>query len=245
MKPTLFLSDLHLSPDRPALVAAFRAFCTGPARGAAGVYILGDLFDAWIGDDQLREPLAAEVAVTLAGLTRAGVPVGLIAGNRDFLLGERFAQASGVTLLPAQIVVDLGGTPTLLLHGDEMCTGDTAYQRFRRLARDARWQRRFAALPYGWRRAIARWLRRRSCVATATKPERIMDVAPEAVDAVFRTANVLRMIHGHTHRPARHHLVVDRRECERWVLADWYEHGSYLEFDAQGGRSRDIAAASS
>lgn len=242
MKPTLFVSDLHLSADRPALVAAFRAFCTGPARGAAGVYILGDLFDAWIGDDQLREPLAADVAVTLAALTRSGVPVGLIAGNRDFLLGERFAAASGVTLLPEQIVVDLGGTQTLLLHGDELCTGDAGYQRFRRLVREAGWQRRFAALPYRWRRAVAQWLRRRSRAATAAKPERIMDVAPDAVDSMFRAANVNRMIHGHTHRPARHHLVVDRRECERWVLADWYQHGSYLEFGAEGGRSRDIAA---
>ncbi len=243
MKPTLFVSDLHLAADRPALVAAFRAFCAGPARGAAGVYILGDLFDAWIGDDQLREPLAADVAAALAGLTRSGVPVGLIAGNRDFLLGERFAATSGVTLLPEQVVVDVGGAQTLLLHGDELCTGDAGYQRFRRLVRDARWQRFFAALPYGWRRAVARWLRRRSRIATATKSERIVDVAPDAVDAMFRAANVARMIHGHTHRPARHHLVVDRRECERWVLADWYEHGSYLEFDAHGGRSCDIAAA--
>jgi UDP-2,3-diacylglucosamine hydrolase len=243
VKPTLFLSDLHLSSDRPALLAAFGAFCTGPARSAAGVYILGDLFDAWIGDDQLGDPVAADVAAALATLTRTGVPVGLIAGNRDFLLGERFASTSGITLLPEQVVVDLAGTQTLLLHGDELCTDDAAYQRFRRLARDAQWQRRFASLPYGWRRAVARWLRERSRIATATKAERLMDVAQGAVEAMFRTANVTRMIHGHTHRPARHHLVVDRRACERWVLADWYEHGSYLEFDAHGGRSRDIAAA--
>jgi UDP-2,3-diacylglucosamine hydrolase len=242
VKPTLFVSDLHLSPDRPLLCAAFRAFCAGPARGAAGVYILGDLFDAWIGDDQLREPVAAEVAATLAELTRSGVPVGFIAGNRDFLLGERFAASSGVTLLPEQVVVDLGGTQALLLHGDELCTDDAGYQRFRRLVRDARWQRRFAALPYRWRRAAAARRRRRSRVATATKPERIMDVSQEAVAATFRAANVTRMIHGHTHRPARHHLVVDGRDCERWVLADWYEQGSYVEFDSSGGRSRDIAA---
>ena len=240
MKPTLFLSDLHLAPERPALVAAFRAFCAGPARSAAGVYVLGDLFDAWIGDDQLAEPLAAEVAAMLAELARAGVPIGVIAGNRDFLLGERFARASGVTLLPEQIVVNVAGTPTLLLHGDELCTADVGYQRFRRVARSLRWQRRFLALPYAWRRGIARWLRGRSRMATAGKPEKIMDVEPKAVDAAFRAANVRRIIHGHTHRPARHHLVVDERECERWVLADWYHQGSFVEFDAAGGRRHDI-----
>ncbi len=240
MKPTLFLSDLHLAPERPALVAAFRAFCAGPAMSAAGVYVLGDLFDAWIGDDQLAEPLAAEVAAMLAELTRAGVPIGVIAGNRDFLLGERFARTSGVTLLPEQIVVNVAGTPTLLLHGDELCTADIGYQRFRRVARDVRWQRRFLALPYAWRRGIARWLRGRSRMATAGKPEKIMDVEPKAVDAAFRVANVSRIIHGHTHRPARHHLVVDNRECERWVLADWYDQGSFVEFDAAGGRRHDI-----
>ena len=240
MKPTLFLSDLHLSPERPALLAAFRAFCAGPARSAAGVYVLGDLFDAWIGDDQLGEPLATEVAAGLAEVTRAGVPIGVIAGNRDFLLGERFARASGATLLPEQLVVNVAGTRTLLLHGDELCTADIGYQRFRRIARDLRWQRRYLALPYALRRRIAQWLRSRSRRATAAKPEKIMDVEPKAVEAAFRAANVTRIIHGHTHRPARHHLVVDSRECERWVLADWYDHGSYLEFDAAGAEPRDV-----
>ncbi len=243
MKPTLFLSDLHLSPERPALLAAFHAFCAGPARSAAGVYVLGDLFDVWIGDDQLREPFAADVAATLVELTRAGVPIGVIAGNRDFLLGERFARASGATLLPEQIVVNVAGTPTLLLHGDELCTADLGYQRFRRVVRDPRWQRRYLALPYAWRRRIARWLRGRSRTVTAQKPEKIMDVEAKAVDAAFRTANVTRIIHGHTHRPARHHLVVDNRECERWVLSDWYDHGSYVEFDAAGGKPRDVSSA--
>ena len=143
---------------------------------------------------------------------------------------------------PEQIVVSVGGSPTLLLHGDELCTADVGYQRFRRIAHDSRWQRRFLALPYGWRRGIARWLRGRSRLATAAKPEKIMDVEPQAVDAAFRAANVTRIIHGHTHRPARHHLVVDGRERERFVLADWYDHGSYLEFDAEGGRMRDVPA---
>jgi len=239
---TLFVSDLHLSPERPAQVAAFHAFCAGPAREAAGVYVLGDLFDAWIGDDALEDPLAADVARAIKGVTAAGVPVGVITGNRDFLLGERFCNAAGVTLLPGQVVVNVAGTPTLILHGDELCTADHAYQRFRRIAHNVRWQRAYLALPYPMRRGIGRWLRGRSRRANAAKPERIMDVEASTVAAAFREAGVTRMIHGHTHRPARHHLIVDDRACERFVLADWYERGSYLEFDQEGGRTRDIAA---
>jgi UDP-2,3-diacylglucosamine hydrolase len=243
VRPTLFLSDLHLSPERPALVEAFRAFCAGPARDAAGVYLLGDLFDSWIGDDQLREPLAAEVAGALKALTAAGVAVGVVTGNRDFLLGDAFADATGITLLSAPLVVNVAGTPTVLLHGDELCTSDVGYQRLRRRTRNPRWQRRYLALPFGIRRGIANWLRRRSSEATSGKPETIMDVAPEAVESAFRDADVTRMIHGHTHRPARHHLVVDGRECERFVLADWFDRGSYLEFDASGGRTRDVVTS--
>ena len=244
MPATLFVSDLHLSLERPGPLAAFHAFCAGPAREASGVYILGDLFDAWIGDDALAEPLALEVSRAIKGIRAAGVPVGLITGNRDFLLGEHFSATAGVALLPEQLVVNLAGTPTLILHGDELCTSDQAYQRFRRIAHNARWQRSYLALPYGIRRGIARWLRGRSRMANAAKPERIMDVEPDAVAAAFRDAGVTRMIHGHTHRPARHHLVVDGRACERFVLADWYEQGSYLEFDHDGGRTRDIALPS-
>ena len=243
MRPTLFLSDLHLSPERPALVEAFRAFCAGPARDAAGVYLLGDLFDSWIGDDQLREPLAAGVAGALKAVTAAGVAVGVVTGNRDFLLGDAFADATGITLLSAPLVVNVAGTPTVLLHGDELCTTDVGYQRLRRHTHNPRWQRHYLALPFGMRRGIANWLRQRSSEATSGKPEAIMDVAPEAVESAFRDADVTRMIHGHTHRPARHHLVVDGRECERFVLADWYDRGSYLEFDAAGGRTRDVVTS--
>jgi UDP-2,3-diacylglucosamine hydrolase len=245
MKPTLFLSDLHLSTERPALVAAFKTFCAGPAREAAGIYVLGDLFDAWIGDDQVQEPLASEVAAALKAVAAAGVPAGLVVGNRDFLLGNGFASAAGATLLPEQIVVNVGGTPTLVMHGDELCTADVGYQRFRRFSHNPHWQRRYLALPYGVRRGIANWLRGRSRSATAGKPERIMDVDPTAVVSAFRAADVARIIHGHTHRPARHHLVVDGRECERFVLADWYDRGSYLEFDAMGSRVRDVPASAS
>jgi UDP-2,3-diacylglucosamine hydrolase len=242
MRPTLFVSDLHLAAARPALVVDFETFCAGPARAASAVYVLGDLFDAWIGDDQLREPLAARVAAALRAVSAAGVAVGVMRGNRDFLLGERFAEAVGGTLLPEQIVVDAGGVRALLLHGDELCTDDAGYQRYRAWAHDRQRQRRFLALPYFVRRAFAAWLRGKSHRATAEKAEAIMDVNAEAVVAALRAHGVARMIHGHTHRPARHCVVVDGRECERLVLADWYDRGSYLEVDAAGARMRDLAA---
>jgi len=240
MPPTLFVSDLHLSPARPALLDAFDTFCAGPARRAAALYVLGDLFDTWIGDDQLRDPVAARVAAALREVAAAGVPVGVMYGNRDMLIGQRFAQAAGAALLPEQIVVDLDGVPTLLLHGDELCTDDEAYQRLRVWWHDRTRQRRFLALPYAVRRGIGVWLRRKSRKATAGKARQIMDVNAGAVEQALRAHGVSRMIHGHTHRPARHDLVVDGRACERWVLSDWYDRGSYLEIDGAGARSREV-----
>jgi UDP-2,3-diacylglucosamine hydrolase len=198
------------------------------------------VFDTWIGDDQLQEPLAERVALGLRGIANTGVPVGMITGNRDFLLGEGFAEVAGAVLLPEQIVINLAGTPTLLMHGDELCTSDVGYQKYRAFMRNKVYQRRFLALPYALRRGVAVFLRGRSRSATAAKSESILDVEQSAVEASFRTANVTRIIHGHTHRPARHHLVIDGRECERWVLADWYGRGSYLEVDHEGGRTRDV-----
>lgn len=241
MRPTLFISDLHLAPARPALAAAFAAFCAGPARGAAALYVLGDLFDAWIGDDQLRDPQAAGVAAALRGVSAAGVPVGVMHGNRDLLLGARFVQAAGATLLPEQVVVDVAGTPTLLLHGDELCLDDTDYQRFRAWSHDPARQRRFLTLPYFVRRGFMAWARRRSRLKTAGKPAPIMDVTPDAVAAALREHRVRRMIHGHTHRPALHRLAVDGNACERWVLSDWYDRGSYLAVDEAGATTHGIS----
>ena len=240
MRPTLFISDLHLSAARPELVAAFHAFCAGPARHAAAVYVLGDLFDSWLGDEQLRDPVANGVARSLRGLHDAGVPVHVMHGNRDFLLGRRFAEATGARLLPEQIVVDVGGVPTLLLHGDELCTADVNYQRFRARVRDPGLQRVALATPWFVRSAIARLLRRTSKRASMTKPEAIMDVTPDAVADAFRAHGVRRMIHGHTHRPARHAHVVDGAPRERFVLADWYGRGSYLELGSEGPATREI-----
>ena len=240
MKPALLLSDLHLSPLRPGAAAAFHAFARGPARDAAVVYILGDLFDWWLGDDQLRDPFAQAVAASLRGVTESGVPVFFARGNRDFLLGEGFERATGARLLPEQHVVDVGGVDTLLLHGDELCTDDVEYQRYRARMRTPEAARRLLALPYFARRAIAWYLRRSSREANALKPESIMDVSEDGVIAAFRRHRVARMIHGHTHRPARHTHTVDGVARERIVLADWDDHGHYVEADAEGLRTREI-----
>jgi len=242
MKPALFVSDLHLAPSRPAAAAAFHAWARGPARDAGAVYVLGDLFDAWIGDEQTDEPFAREVVASLRGIADAGVPVAVMHGNRDFLLGEGFARATGATLLPERIVVDAGGVPTLLMHGDELCTDDGDYQRYRAWIRDPRRQRRILALPWPVRRAFAAWLRRRSRNANRTKRAEIMDVNAAAVARAFRDAGVARLVHGHTHRPATHALEVDGRRCERIVLPDWHDRAEWLEVDADGARGRDLAA---
>jgi UDP-2,3-diacylglucosamine hydrolase len=242
MKPLLFLSDIHLAPDRPEATAAFNAFCAGPARAAGAVYILGDLFDSWIGDDQLTEPFTAAIAGSLRGITQSGVPVYVGHGNRDFLLGTRFAAETGVSLLPERQLIDIAGGSTLLSHGDELCTGDVAYQQYRSRMRDPATQRRLLGLPLFVRRMIARWLRRKSRNATSLKPASIMDVDDATVVATFRDFGVSRMIHGHTHRPATHRVDVDGRMCERIVLADWHDRGHYVEVDGSSIRSREIAA---
>ncbi len=240
MAPALFISDLHLAPERPELVAAFHVLVPGRARGAAALYVLGDLFDTWLGDDQLREPLAAGVAAALAALSASGTPVYLQRGNRDFLLGERFARAAGATLLADAVVHDLHGTPTLIMHGDQLCTDDVDYQRWRTLWQDPAYRRRVSRLPYFVRRGIARLLRAGSRRATASKPEQIMDVNAAAVAAAMNEHHVARLIHGHTHRPARHEFSVDGRRCERYVLADWYKAGSYLEVAPEAITPRPI-----
>ncbi|MBK6602260.1 MAG: UDP-2,3-diacylglucosamine diphosphatase [Betaproteobacteria bacterium] len=245
MKPTLFISDLHLAASRPAMVAAFGQFCAGPAREAAQLYVLGDLFDTWIGDEQLRDPMAAGVAAALAGVAAAGTGVGVMRGNRDLLLGARFAQAAGATLLPDAVVADIAGRPTLLLHGDTLCTDDLAYQEFRTKVRDPVRQRRFLALPYLARRALVALIRIKSRRATARKSETIMDVNADAVAAAFAQHRVDRMIHGHTHRPARHQVAGLGRDAERWVLPDWYDAGGYLAVDASGARMHAVAAPAS
>jgi UDP-2,3-diacylglucosamine hydrolase len=238
MPPTLFASDLHLSKERPELVEAFHELMRGPARRADAVYVIGDIFDTWLGDDQLREPLAAGVASAFAALSASGTPVYLQRGNRDFLLGDRFAAASSATLLPDAVVHNVQGTPTLIMHGDQLCTDDVAYQRYRMYWQDPKRRRRLLALPFFVRRGIASTLRAGSRRAIKGKSEQIMDVNAAAVAAALRQHGVSRMIHGHTHRPALHDLVVDGRPAQRWVLADWYRRASYLEVSPDGAVPR-------
>ena len=240
-RPTLFLSDLHLSPDRPAAVAAFHAFASGPARGAAAVYILGDLFDWWVGDDQLREPFIAPIVNSLRACADTGVPLFVARGNRDFMLGAEFARASGATLLPEQLRLDLFGVPTLVSHGDELCIDDAEYQAYRARVRTPEAMRRLQRLPYFVRKLMAAWLRRKSSSDKSLKPEYIMDVNAGAVAAAFRLHGAQRMIHGHTHRPNRHRHEVDGTSRERWVMADWHDRGHYLAVDAHGVHEREIA----
>jgi UDP-2,3-diacylglucosamine hydrolase len=240
-RPTLFLSDLHLSPDRPAAVAAFHAFVDGPARAAAAVYILGDLFDWWIGDDQLREPFIAPIVKSMRTLADSGVPLFVARGNRDFMLGGAFEDASGATLLPEQVRLELHGVPTLISHGDELCTDDAEYQAYRARVRTPEAMRRLLRLPYFVRRLMAAWLRRKSSSDKSLKPEYIMDVNAGAVADAFRRHDAQRMIHGHTHRPDRHRHDVDGASRERWVMADWHDSGQYLEVDAHGVHEREIA----
>ena len=234
---TLFLSDIHLDDSRPEALEWLLAFLTGPAREAAAVYILGDLFEYWIGDD--APPVGARrLARESANLVETGVPCHFLHGNRDFLLGEEYAARARLRLLPEAIVEPLYGTPTLLLHGDTLCTDDVEYQAFRQQARDPAWQSAILKLPVEERLRMAREARDASARHTGATPMEIMDVNEAAVKDAFETHSVNRMIHGHTHRPAvHHHELADGTNAERIVLADWYTEASYLELTAAGARS--------
>lgn len=237
--PVLFVSDLHLHPARPQTARLFHDFLAGPASKAQALYILGDLFDAWAGDDDLDDPFNAAVCADLRTLSGSGVALFLLRGNRDFLIGDGFAAASGATLLAETAVVDLAGTATLLLHGDTLCTDDFAYQDFRALVRSEAWQRDFLAQPLSERRRIADELRGRSEAAKRSKPMALMDVSAAAVQRAFDAHRVARIIHGHTHRPACH---VDAAGRERWVLPEWSDRGGYLACDAAGCRALTFPA---
>ncbi|MGQ0547745.1 MAG: UDP-2,3-diacylglucosamine diphosphatase [Betaproteobacteria bacterium] len=236
MASSLFVSDLHLSEERPEANERFIAFIEDTARSAAALYVLGDLFEYWIGDDDLGEPFNAVMSGFFANLVRAGVPVHLMHGNRDFLMGERFCRATGARLLADPAVLEVGGVKTLLMHGDTLCTDDLDYQGWRRTARSPAWQREFLAQPLEARRRAVGALREKSREVIQVKPAEIMDVNEAAVRDAFRRHGVTRLIHGHTHRPGRHELEVDGRRCERWVLPDWYGRGGYLDVSAAGPR---------
>ena len=228
MAETLFVSDLHLSPDRPGAVALFLHFLANRARSARRLYILGDLFDAWIGDDDDAPP-GPEVRGALRALTASGTACLFMHGNRDFLIGRAFARDTGCTLLRDPSRIDLDGTPTLLMHGDLLCSDDIAYQRFRRRIRNPLVQRLFLWKSLASRRAVAADYRSKSGAATAMKAQGIMDVNALTVLAYLRHHRVRTLIHGHTHRPADHRLTLDGQEHWRRVLAEWHpDHAEIL-----------------
>ncbi|MDD5389894.1 MAG: UDP-2,3-diacylglucosamine diphosphatase [Gallionellaceae bacterium] len=235
---TLFLSDLHLTPERPGAALSFRRFLDQKAIHAEALYLLGDLFEAWVGDDDLILPFHAEIASDLKRVSQSGVSIYFLPGNRDFLVGPDLARAAGLTLLEDPTRIDLYGTATLLAHGDAWCTDDAQYQALRAQIREPAWRADFLDKPLAERHAIAAALRERSELAKAGKRPEIMDVNPLAIAEAFRRHAVSRIIHGHTHRPARHSHHVDGKPCERWVLPDWYDLvGGYLVCDATGCRA--------
>jgi UDP-2,3-diacylglucosamine hydrolase len=231
---SIFISDLHLSPERPRINETFFDFVRGTASRADALYILGDLFEYWVGDDDLAEPFNASVADALKALSGRGAAVHLMQGNRDFLMGPRFAARCGAKLAADPTLLDLYGVKTLIMHGDTLCTGDVEYQKFRAYAHDPANQRRFLSQPLAERKKQMIGMRAESDQRKRGKSAEIMDVAPAAVEQTLRDHGYPRLIHGHTHRPARHVHKVDGRECERWVLNDWYERGGYLRCDSRG-----------
>lgn len=230
---TLFISDLHLDEDRPQITQAFIRFLNSLAPNDTTLYILGDLFEFWIGDDA---PLPAYrmVMEAFAAATGNGLPVYFMHGNRDFLIGQEFAAASGCSIIPDPTVIELHGETALLMHGDTLCTDDIEYQQFRHRVRDPQWQQAVLSRPADERLEMARSYREQSIKGMQHKDMAIMDVSAAAVDEALRRHGTRYLIHGHTHRPDIHDLTVDDRQVQRIVLGDWYEQGSVLEFNDQG-----------
>jgi UDP-2,3-diacylglucosamine hydrolase len=234
MSHTLFISDLHLSVDHPRSMELFQRFIDTLAPQAEALYILGDLFEYWAGDDDLHDPFHARVISALHGLATQGTDVYLMHGNRDLLMGDALAQSCHARLLPDPTLLDMYGVPTLISHGDTLCTDDVEYQEFRARVHDAAFQKNFLAQPLAERKAYIELLRRQSTTAKQGKDTGIMDVNDDAVAALLREYGYPQLIHGHTHRPNRHEHSVDGHICERWVLSDWDQEAAALRCDAQG-----------
>jgi UDP-2,3-diacylglucosamine hydrolase len=230
---TLFISDLHIDASCRPIIRQFTEFLQTQARGADALYILGDLFDSWVGDDAPDAGQSAAIAA-IKSLTASGVPCFVMHGNRDFLLGTRFCADTGARLLPDPVMVTLYGEPVLVMHGDALCTDDHAYQRLRATVRDADWQQQFLALSVAARRALAGAARTGSQAHMASMEDAITDVNADSVAAALRAAGTSILLHGHTHRPGMHSLSVDGRECTRIVLGDWHNQGSLLRWDSSG-----------
>jgi len=230
----IFISDLHLCADRPHINRQFFDFVEKTAPQAETLYILGDLFESWAGDDELADPFNAAVADAFRQLGGKNVPVYFMHGNRDLLIGQEFTDRCGAQLIPDPTLLDLYGTRTLVMHGDTLCTDDIDYQKFRIHARNPDTQEKFLAQPLAVRKQQMLGMRAESTRSKQTKTEDIMDVTTATVEQVLREQRYPRIIHGHTHRPAHHVHSVDGHSCERWVLNDWYRRGGYLRCDASG-----------
>ncbi len=239
---SIFVSDLHLCSTRPAINKVFFDFLRGPAVQADSLYILGDLFEYWPGDDD-DDPFNASVLSALRELADRSVALYLMHGNRDFLIGERFTFGCHARLLPDPTKINLYGTPTLLMHGDTLCTDDFRYLEFRNKVRSPGWQNQFLAQSLDQRRQIIAGLRSENAEEKKLKTEEIMDATQAGIEAALRAHDYPRLIHGHTHRPALHRHIVDGHPCERWVLADWYTSGSYLRCDEAGCRTTKFPVA--
>ncbi len=238
MQHSLFISDLHLSSKTLTLRKRFFEFLEGPAREAESLYILGDLFESWIGDDDLESTFNQKIVHALKQLTDSGTALFFMHGNRDFLIGNDFAKATGATLITDPTDVLLYGVRTILTHGDQLCTDDVDYQQWRKQVRSPQWQKQVLALPIEQRRKMAQDATSMSTDAKKKKTMEIMDVSAQAVMELIRKNDYPRIIHGHTHRPARHVYHIDDHKCERWVLTDWTnQKAGYLYCDRDGCRA--------
>lgn len=234
----LFVSDVHLDAAAPEAQRQFLEFLrtrggspSAPDAGVRALYILGDLFESWVGDDDAANE-RSEVLAALRELTASGIACFLLHGNRDFLIGEGFCRETGCQLLPDPVVAEIGGERVLLTHGDALCTDDHPYQELRSIVRTPSWQRRFLSLPLSDRQLLANEARAGSRAHTARTIPKIMDVNAAAVTAAFEAAHVRRIIHGHTHRPAVHDALLEGQPVQRIVLGAWYEQGSYLVYES-------------
>ncbi len=230
---TYFIADLHLAQNRPDISACFLRFLKHEAIKAKSLYILGDLFEAWIGDDD-DSPFLTTIAKALATLASLGTQIYYIHGNRDFLLGEKYAKKAKMMLLPEVDMIELYGQEVIIMHGDTLCTKDVAYQKFRAKSRSWWWQFIIRSLPLFLRKKIAADYRKKSAAATAVKSQDIMDVTPDEVVRCLESYNSQLLIHGHTHRPAIHDLTANNNHAKRIVLGDWYEQGAWLRVTPDG-----------
>lgn len=232
---SLFISDLHLCESRPEIIDAFTSFLETTVAQADALYILGDLFEYWAGDDAIASGAHAKSIQALQKLTQQGVKVYLIHGNRDFLLGDVFSQETNIQILQDPSLISLYGNPILISHGDALCTDDLAYQAFRAEVRTDSWKAHFLSQPLTNRIAYIETVRKKSEHEKSIKSMDIMDVNPLAVSQLLKEYHYPpTLIHGHTHRPMQHQHHIEGHHCERWVLGDWYHQGSYLKLDEQG-----------